>query len=450
MPRSSQIREDHMTRNRTAAFALALLLLIGSLAHAADSLPTTKPEKVGLSAERLARIDRLMEGYVESDRLPGALGMIARQGKVAYLRTWGMRDRETGTPMTPDTIFRIYSMSKPITSVAVMILFEEGHFRLKDPIGRFIPELADLEVMQESKDPETGGTTVTTFKSKRQITIQDLLRHTAGLTYGIFGNTTVDRMYREAEIMRRDETLAEMVARLGELPLLYEPGTTWHYSVADDVLGRLVEVVSGMPFDEFLEKRLFGPLGMTDSGFWVPPAKQGRFAQLYSPDGTEYNEEAFLRRAGDPHVVVPSDPRASERYLSKPKFFSGGGGMVSTASDYMRFCLMMLNGGELDGTRILSRKTVELITADHLSGLAMPTPRPGYTFGLGFAVAEDRGIIAALGSEGEYNWGGAAGTRFWIDPREQLVGVFMVQIIPHLKLRYGEEFRHLSYQAIAD
>jgi CubicO group peptidase (beta-lactamase class C family) len=445
-----QIQSSAGCRARTVAISIVLSLSVGGLAVAAGPLLTTKPEKVGLSPERLARIDRLMESYVEEGSLPGALGMIARRGRIAYFETWGMRDREAGAPMTPDTIFRVYSMTKPITSVAVMILFEEGHFRLKDPIGRFIPELADLEVMKESKDAKTGGTTVTTFKSKRQITIQDLLRHTAGLTYGFFGNTTVDRMYREAEILRRDETLAELVARLGELPLLYEPGTTWHYSVADDVLGRLVEVVSGMAFDQFLERRLFGPLGMKDSGFWVPPEKQHRFAQLYSPEGTEYDEEAFLRKGGDPHVVVPSDPRASERYLSRPTFLSGGGGMVSTASDYMRFCLMMLHGGELDGTRILSRKTVELIRADHLSGFDMTSPRTGYTFGLGFAVAEDLGLTNALGSEGEYNWGGAAGTRFWIDPREKMVGVFMVQIIPHSGLRYGGEFRHLSYGAIAD
>jgi CubicO group peptidase (beta-lactamase class C family) len=446
----NQILSSAPSAIRTLVVSIALILSFGGLAPAAEPLPTITPEQARLSAERLARIDRLMEGYVEDGRLPGALGMIARQGKVVYLRTWGMRDREAGAPMTSDTIFRIYSMSKPITSVAVMILFEEGLFRLKDPIGKFIPELARLEVMEETKDPETGGTTVTTFTSPRPITIQDLLRHTAGLTYGFFGDTTVDRMYRESEILRREETLAEFVARLGELPLLYEPGTTWHYSVADDVLGRLVEVVSGMPFDEFLEKRLFGPLGMKDSGFWVPPPKQHRFAQLYSPEGTEYDDEAFLRKGGDPHVVVPSDPKASERYLSRPTFLSGGGGMVSTADDYMRFCLMMLNNGELDGTRILSRKTVELITADHLSSLSSPPPRPGHTFGLGFAVAEDRGIIADLGSEGEYSWGGAAGTRFWIDPREDMVGVFMVQIIPHRDLRYGGEFRHLVYGAIDD
>ncbi len=439
-----------MARSRKAGLAFVLFVLIGSVAVAADPLPTVAPEGVGLSAGRLARIDQLMERYVDEGSLPGALAMIARHGRIAYLETWGMRDREAGKPMAPDTIFRIYSMSKPITSVAVLILFEEGHFMLQDPVGRFIPELADLEVMSEDKDPATGGTIVTTFKTTRKITIQDLLRHTAGLTYGFFGDTAVDRMYREAEILGRDETLAEMVARLGELPLLYEPGATWHYSVADDVLGLLVEVVSGMPFDEFLHERLFEPLGMVDTGFWVPPEKLDRLAQLYSPEETEYDSEAFLRRAGDPKRVVPSDPDASRRFLSRPELLSGGGGMVSTASDYMRFCLMLLNGGELDGTRILSRKTVELMTADHLSGISVPPQRPGYTFGLGFAVAEDLGLMGALGSVGEYNWGGAAGTRFWIDPKEDLAGVFMVQIIPHRGLRYGGEFKHLTYQAIAD
>lgn len=439
-----------MKRTRNVSLTSFLLLLIGSIALPADKLPTAAPDKVGLSANRLDRIDQLMERYVDEGSIPGALGMIARRGRVGYFETWGMRDREAAEPMTPDTIFRIYSMSKPITSVAVMILFEEGHFMLSDPIGRFIPELADMEVMEESKDPITGGTTVTTFKARRQITIQDLLRHTAGLTYGFFGDTRVDRMYREAEILRRDETIGEMVTRLGELPLLFEPGTTWHYSVADDVLGRLVEVVSGLPFDEFLERRIFEPLEMADTGFWVPPSKQSRFAQLYSPEETEYDSEAFLRRPDDPKIVIPAEPDASKRYLTKPKLYSGGGGMVSTANDYMRFCLMLLGGGELDGTRILSRKTVELITADHLGEISMPAQRPGYTYGLGFAVAEDLGRMGTLGSVGEYNWGGAAGTRFWIDPRERLVGVFMVQIIPHRGLRYGTEFKHLTYQAIAD
>jgi len=438
-------------KNRcTGAMSIVLVLILGSVAVAADRLPTATPETIGLSPERLARIDALMERHVEQRRLPGALGIIARRGQVAYLETWGMADREAGKPMAPDTIFRIYSMSKPITTVAVMILFEEGHFMLKDPIARYLPDLADMRVMTEEKDATSGGTTLSTSRARQQITIQDLLRHTAGLTYGIFGDTEVDRLYREADILNADDTLAEFVAKLGELPLLYEPGTTWHYSVADDVLGRLVEVISGMPFDEFLEERLFGPLAMVDSGFWVPPAKHDRFAQLYSPEGTEYNSEAFRKRPKDPTKVVPSDPRASERYLDRPTFFSGGGGMVSTASDYMRFCLMLLNGGQLDGTRILSRKTVELITADHLGDLAMPRQRIGYTFGLGFAIAEDQGLIGALGSEGEYTWGGAAGTRFWIDPQEDLVGVFMVQIIPHRGLRYGTEFKHLTYQAIDD
>jgi CubicO group peptidase (beta-lactamase class C family) len=234
------IREASTRRTRTVAISIVLFLFLGGPGLAANQLPTAKPDKVGLSPQRLARIDALMERYVDQGRLPGALGMITRRGKVAYLQTWGMRDREAAKPMTPDTIFRVYSMTKPVTSVAVMILFEEGHFRLTDPVGRFIPELADLEVMKETEDPATGGTTVTTFKSRRPVTIQDLLRHTAGFTYGFFGNTGVDRMYREAEILGRDESLAEMVARLGELPLLYEPGTTWHYSVADDVLGRLV------------------------------------------------------------------------------------------------------------------------------------------------------------------------------------------------------------------
>ena len=434
---------------------LALLLLLPALlwsrpAVADSDAQLVKPEHVGLSSKRLERIDKLMKRYVNEKRISGALGLIARHGEVVYLNTWGESDREAGKPMTPDTIFRIYSMSKPITSVAVMILHEEGRFMLTDPVAKFLPELANMTVMTEDADPGSGGSVVREFAASNPITIQDLLRHTAGLTYGLFGNTRVDQMYRERGVLLEDRDIAETVAKLGKLPLLFEPGTTWHYSVAVDVLGRLIEVVSGQRFDEFLKQRIFDPLGMNDTGFFVPPEKLGRFAQLYAPKGTQQDAEAWLRGVTSVDEIVPADPSVSDGFVRRPTHQSGGGGMVSTAGDYLRFCQLMLNGGELEGVRILSRKSVELMTTDHLGDIPMGLGRTGYGFGLGFAVAVDQGQIGTLGSVGEYNWGGAAGTRFWVDPKEDLIGIFMVQIIPHTGLNFGTEFKLLTYQAIAD
>ncbi|MCH8334005.1 beta-lactamase family protein [Candidatus Sumerlaeota bacterium] len=425
--------------------------LLWSRPAVADSdAQLVKPEHVGLSSKRLERIDKLMKRYVNEKRISGALGLIARHGEVVYLNTWGESDREAGKPMTPDTIFRIYSMSKPITSVAVMILHEEGRFMLTDPVAKFLPELANMTVMTEDADPSSGGSVVREFAASNPITIQDLLRHTAGLTYGLFGNTRVDQMYRERGVLLEDRDIAETVAKLGKLPLLFEPGTTWHYSVAVDVLGRLIEVVSGQGFDEFLKQRIFDPLEMNDTGFFVPPEKLDRFAQLYAPKGTQQDAEAWLRGVTSVDEIVPADPSVSDGFVRPPTHQSGGGGMVSTAGDYLRFCQLMLNGGELEGVRILSRKSVELMTTDHLGDIPMGLGRTGYGFGLGFAVAVDQGQIGTLGSVGEYNWGGAAGTRFWVDPKEDLIGIFMVQIIPHTGLNFGTEFKLLTYQAIAD
>jgi CubicO group peptidase (beta-lactamase class C family) len=434
---------------RNLASVIGGLCLLIAVPVLADGLPITRPDRVGLSQERLDRIDVVMKDHVEKGHIPGALGMIARRGQVAYFSTWGQRDREAGKPMTPDTIFRIYSMSKPITSVAAMILFEEGRYSLNDPVKKFLPELAELEVKSEEKDPATGVTTVRISKAHRDITIRDLLRHTAGFTYGFFGDTEVDRAYRERGILREQKDLGELLTQLGKLPLRFEPGTRWHYSLSVDVLGRLIEVVSGKTFDRFLDERLFEPLGMNDTAFWVAPEKMDRLAQMYSPKGSQFGTDAFLRAKGGIQELVPSDRQASRDFVAKPGLMSGGGGLVSTANDYLRFSQMMLNGGQLDGRRILSRKTVELMTTDHLGDMPGMMSR-GYGFGLGFAVARDVGQIGDLGSVGEYNWGGAAGTRFWIDPQEQLIGIYMIQIIPHTGLEYGTEFKRLVYQAIAD
>ncbi len=419
-------------------------------------LPSATPEEVGLSETRLARITSAMKDDVENGELRGALAMVARNGKVAYFETAGMADTENNVRMREDTIFRIYSMSKPITSVAVMTLFEEGRFFLNDPVSKYLPELAEMNVIVEDPpeassgvfnlpddDPGERSTTsttladVTTVPAEREMTVQDLLRHTAGFTYGFFGNSEVDQIYTQMGILTTEKTIAETVEKLSKIPLKHQPGKTWEYSVSVDVLGRFIEVIADQRFDEFLQDRIFGPLGMVDTGFYVPDEKLERFAQLYTP-------------APEGNGVVPAPQFFSRNFVNNPTHHSGGGGMVSTASDYLRFCQMLLNGGELDGVRILSRKTVELMTADHTRDIDIAMRSRGYGFGLGFAVAEDIGRAGVLTSPGEYNWGGAAGTKFWIDPQEQLIGIYMVQILPHTGLTFGNEFKILAYQAIAD
>jgi CubicO group peptidase (beta-lactamase class C family) len=447
-----------------ATFFVSIFIAIALVSPvSAKDLKVAKPEREGISQDRLDRLTAHMNQAVEDGVMVGGLGMIARNGKIVYSETYGQSDREANKPMTEDAIFRIYSMSKPITSVALMMLYEEGRFFLNDPVAKYIPELANLEVAISTADGNTSmvsdGTTSRTIgagdgskvgqtrKPTRQPTIRDLMRHTAGLTYGVFGNTEVDKEYRKAGILSNKD-LKEFVTALGQIPLQYDPGSKWHYSVSVDVQGRLIEAISGMSFGEFLNKRLFQPLGMEDTSFVVPKNKWDRFAQIYSPEGTGEGTDAFLS-ANNSTKLVPSGDRIDAGFSEGATFEGGGGGMVSTAKDYLIFSQMMLNGGELNGVRILSPKTVELMTANHLGDLPMGFGRNGVGFGLGFAVALDQGEIGELGSVGEYNWGGAAGTRFWIDPVEQLIGIFMVQSIPH-KTRLGSEFKILTYQSIIE
>jgi len=407
--------------------------------------PTVAPEEVGLASSRLAYIRSVMNRHVAEKHIPGAAGLIARRGKIAYQETFGMADIEAGRPMQLDTIHRIYSMSKPITSVAVMMLYEEGKFQLNDPVAKYLPEFAKMQVGIEEKDPQTGKPTLKTAPAKRPVTVRDLLRHTAGLTYGFFSDTLVDQEYRKARILS-DLNLAEFVTNLTKIPLVYEPGTRWHYSVSVDVLGRLVEVLSGKPFDQFLQERIFTPLDMRDTGFYVPANKKDRFAKLYSPTRDGKIQPAVI--CANRQECVEKFPDAAPSFLEPPTLLSGGGGLVSTAYDYLRFCQMMLNQGHYEGKRLLSRKTVQLMSSDNLG--TIPGMGPGTGFGLGFAVSKAPGEAGMMGSPGEYNWGGAAGTRFWIDPKEELIGIFMIQILPHTGLEYGSEFRVLAYQAIAD
>jgi CubicO group peptidase (beta-lactamase class C family) len=427
-------------RRLSRLIVLALAILLVSCQPSAGPAPAvqgtglaaTMPEVVGLSSERLKRINKVVQGYVDEKKAAGFVTMVARRGKVAHFESFGLSDVESGKAMKPDAIFRIYSMSKPITSAAAMMLYEEGNFQLDDPVSKFIPEFKDMKVFVKKTE---AGVEVT--DAKRQITIRNLLTHTSGLAYGLGKDTEVDVMYQEEKMLKWDETLEEKVARLAKLPLADEPGSRWRYSISIDVVGRLVEVISGKRFDVFLDERLFEPLGMKDTGFYVPAEKMSRIAALYKADET-----------GAIGPVV--DEKYWGRFSKLPKFLSGGGGLVSTASDYMRFCQMMLNGGELDGVRLLGRKTVELMTMNHLDfKLLLSGPGEGSGFGLGFGVLMDVAKSGSIGSAGSYSWGGAASTGFWIDPREKLIGIVMTQVMPYTN-RFTEEFKVLTYQAIVD
>lgn len=414
---------------------ILFLSLVLSFSLYSGEIPVVSPESVGLSAERLARATKAMEEDVSAGRIAGAVGLLARQGKIAYFEARGMAEREAAAPMKKDTIVRIYSMSKPITNAGLMMLFEEGKFHLKDPVSRYIPELKGLEVLVDSPGFPGDAERARREPVKREMTVQDIMRHTAGLTYGYFGGTSVDSLYNKRHPLYWDGNLADMVSRLAKLPLLYHPGEKFHYSISVDLQGRLIEVLSGRRFDKFLQERIFDPLGMPDTGFHVPSQSHDRFAQLYAP-------------AGKGKIKV-SD--REDRYLQPGTFFSGGGGLASTARDYLRFCQMVLNGGAFEGKRYLGRKTVELMTADHLAAVeGERISRSGYGFGLGFAVHLDQGASGAAASLGEYNWGGAAGTKFWIDPAEDMIGIYMVQILPHGGLRYGNMFKQYAYQSIVD
>ncbi|MBK9709471.1 MAG: beta-lactamase family protein [Acidobacteria bacterium] len=421
---------------------LLTLLLFTSLAMAlpgnGKGLRMGTPEEAGLSKERLDRIGRTMQQHIAAGRVAGAIGLIARRGKIGYFETYGMMDKEAGKPMRKDAIFRIYSMTKAVTGVATMILYEENKFSLNDPVSKYLPELGAMKVAVDKKDQETGKRTYFVVPAEREMTIRDLLRHTSGLNYQGPRDEKGDLMYPRLGVNRADITIEEAVKRMGKAPLVHHPGTVWDYSLSIDVLGRLIEVTSGKPLDQFFEERIFKPLGMVDTGFYVPESKWDRLTALYTP-----NEDRTIKRH-------PGPPQ--ESYKKPAVLLLGGAGLVSTAMDYARFIQMLLDGGELDGARILGRKSVELMSCDHLgdlprTGILLPQ---GYGFGLTFAGNLGPGKTGNIGSTGEYNWGGAAGTRFWIDPKEEMIGIFLVQILPHTNLTYGSEFKQLAYQAIAD
>jgi CubicO group peptidase (beta-lactamase class C family) len=418
----------------SAPLSIALLCAALSSAAMAQGLPRAQPEQVGLSSDRLARLTQTIRDDTAKGQIAGAVMLVARRGKIAYLESFGLRDKDQSAPMGKNAIFRVASMTKPLTSVAAMILVEEGRIALDDPVSKYLPQFANLKVGVEKTDA-SGALTLDLVPPARPMTVQDLLRHTSGLTYGIFGIGKVKDLYKEASADTTDQTTAEMVEKLGKLPLMYQPGMVWEYSRATDTLGRLVEVVSGMKLSEFFDQRIVKPLRMNDSGFYVPAEKQNRLAQA-QPEGPNNEIPAMI------DVTAP------------PKFEGGGQGLVTTAEDYARFLQMLLNGGELDGVRILGRKTVELMTANHLAPSVKaegPTylPGPGYGFGLGFAVRQTAGISPLPGSVGDYGWGGAWGTYFWVDPKEKLFAIWMTQSPAH-RLYYRPLIRSFVMQAIAD
>jgi CubicO group peptidase (beta-lactamase class C family) len=390
-------------------------------------LPEATPEDIGLSTAGLARLGRVMHGEVERGRVPGAVALIARRGQLAYFETFGKRDPASGAPMQRDSLFRIYSMTKPIVSVATMMLWEEGRFLLSDPIAKYLPELGPLKVAV------ARGAEIDQIDAERPITIQDLLRHTSGLTYEFRGNGPVHKLYMAARIYSRDQTNAEQVAALAKLPLLHQPGTKWEYSRSTDVLGRLVEVLSGVSLGEYLQAHILKPLGMIDTAFYVSPASLARLAEGFAKDPDT---------GSGVQLVNVKDA---------PKFESGGGGLVSTTADYARFLQMLLNRGKLDGVRYLSRKTIELMTSDHLGPItgAPDLLLPGYGFGLGFAIRLQPGISHVPGSVGQYFWGGLAGTTFWVDPAEELFAIMMIQA-PGQRDYFRTLFRDLVYAAFDD
>jgi CubicO group peptidase (beta-lactamase class C family) len=402
-------------RPRDATIAAVALLATTSFAFAEG--PAAQPEQAGLSSQGVARIDAFIQNEVDTNKIPGAVMLIRRNGQTGYFKSFGVRDPATKAPMTPDTIFRIYSMSKPITTVAAMMLVEDGKLQLDDPLSKYIPAFADVKVGVEVKE-EDGKMHLDLVAPKRPITIQDLMRHTSGLTYGFFGEGMVKKAYVDAKLGDGDPDLAEFIDRLAKMPLAYQPGTTWDYSQSVDVLGRVIEVVSGKSLYQFEKERLLDPLGMKDTAFYVTdPAKQPLIAEPFPNDRTIGSGAEM------------NDPRVAK------KMESGGGGMVSTIDDYARFAQMILNGGALDGKRYLSPKTVAYMGSNHIgpgSGVVPGPyylPGPGFGFGLGFAVRTDAGVVPYEGSVGEMNWSGAGGTTFWVDRQENMIAVFMAQTV---------------------
>ena len=420
---------------------MTIVLMAPALAQ--ELKPVSQPEELGFASDRLERVTTAFQGYVDNGQLPGAVVLIARNDKIAYVKAFGYRDRDQKVAMTTDTIFRLASMTKPIVSTAAMILVEEGKLDLAAPVSQYLPEFKDLKVQAEQNDPATGKTDLVLEPQVRPMIVQDLLRHTAGLVYGPpIGSGPIPELYKAANVSDRNTTLAEMVTKLSKLPLAHQPGEVWEYSMAVDVLGRVVEVASGMELDRFVEERVTKPLGMTSTGFYVAAADGGRVAQPQA-DASGQKPAMF-----DPTV--------------KPKLFSGGGGAVGTAGDYLRLCEMFLDGGKFGETQLLAPSTVALMTSNALKpgigyaataltrfGDIGPTPAMGQGFGLGFAVRTEAGENPLPGSVGSFYWTGAYGTTFYVDPKQKLIVIMMIQVpLGPQGGAYRHMVRALAYQAV--
>jgi CubicO group peptidase (beta-lactamase class C family) len=393
--------------------------------------PSLKIDEL-FSPTRLNRISTVLSRYVESEKIAGIVALVACQEKTVYLKAFGLQDRDLNIPMKLDTVFRIYSMTKPITSAAVLTLMEEGLIRLSDPISAYIPDFKDPQVLSH-----LGGSTFELIPAKRGITIKDLLTHSSGLCYGFDEHSYIDLLYKRqiwAKFEKELYNLESFVKDIAQLPLAFHPGTAYRYSLATDVLGYLVQVVSGKKFGDYLQERFFDPLEMSDTGFMVPPEKVDRFSTVYGP--------------GESGGMKTVDVCSESRYLKPPQFDAGGMGLVSTALDYFKFAQMLLNQGELKGRRYLSRKTVELMTTNHFPPGLHPWDDPSIGMGLGVSVLLEPGRSAGLGSRGNYGWGGAANTNFWVDPVEKMIGIIMLQYMPSDTFPIVADFRNMAYQAL--
>ncbi len=445
---ASLTRGINMTRKSLASSATTLVTRIllpgifaftlaasGTAQESIDpGLPLATPEEVGMSSERLARIGSVMQRYIDYRQVPGTVTLIARRGRVVHFEARGFMDIESGEPMRKDALFRIASMTKPITSVALMMLWEQGKFQLHDPVSKFIPAFAHPQVSTTS---DASGVTGRLLPASREATIRDMLTHTAGLANNYRGNT---RFYVSRSAIRPDDTLESYINRIGALPLNYNPGEEWQYSDATDVVGRLVEVISGQPLDEFFRERIFQPLGMHDTHFFLDDDKGGRLTSQYAPGPNNSR-------------IVPQDPGDSDSaWISgrNKQVFRGAGGLVSTAHDYLRFQAAMLNGGELDGARLLSPVTVDLMMDNHTGDLPLWLTGPGFGFGLGWAVVTDRGEAATPLSEGSVYWYGAYSTLSWIDREEELIGILMTQVLASSPINIRPDFQVLTHQAIVE
>jgi CubicO group peptidase (beta-lactamase class C family) len=437
MNRQTRIQiTNHHIMNRRAAFAAFFCSLFVSVAVAQD-MSVVKPETVGLSSQRLERIAGAVQRDIDNKRIAGAVTMVVRRGHVAWFKAQGMADREAGKAMHTDNIFRICSMTKPITSTAVMMLYEEGRFLLEDPVSKYLPEFKNPKVLVK---PASGASY--TIPATREITIRDLLRHTSGITYQ--WNEVLGPLYRDANVAGGlapyDGTIADSTKRLAGVPLLFNPGDKWEYGLGVDVLGRLVEVVSGQPLDEFFRTRIFEPLGMKDTYFYPPDNKLDRLVTAYT-----YYDDKGLNRFDTPITEGPFTYSANYPVHAPKKLFSGGAGLVSTAADYARFSQMILDGGKVGDTHLLSRMSVELMTHDQLGKIDA-----NMGFGLGFGISGVKAPLSELGSPGEYAWGGFFYTEFSIDPKEQMIVIFMGQLHPAGDLTLNRQVHELAYQAIVD